>query len=118
MIPALAVAGTSFVMGILGWRVVALPHIPFEVGLAASLTVAILCGLYRPTITMTVTAGLAAVAGVAAAWLFVLLVDPRDPGENIGFAWFAIGVMTAGAAGLGRLVASLRVQDQKSPGHR
>ncbi len=118
ILPVLAIAGTAFLTAILGFRVVQLPHLPFEGGLAAILAIAILGGLYRPTLAMVTAAGFAAVAGVAAAWLVVLLVDPRDPGESILVAWFTIGLMTAGAAGVGRLVAPVDVGHRTSSGQR
>ncbi|MBA3797380.1 MAG: hypothetical protein WKF46_00870 [Candidatus Limnocylindrales bacterium] len=118
IIPVVAIAGTAFVSAILGLRVVGLPLLSMEAGVVAILGVAILCGLYRPTLAMLPAAGLAAVAGVAAAWLVVLSVDPRDAGENILISWFLMGVMTAGAAAAGRLVAAPTARQRKPSASR
>ncbi|MEJ7754171.1 MAG: hypothetical protein WKF38_03210, partial [Candidatus Limnocylindrales bacterium] len=67
IIPVVAIAGTAFVSAILGLRVVGLPLLSMEAGVVAILGVAIWCGLYRPTRARPPAAGLAAVAGVAAA---------------------------------------------------
>ncbi|MDQ3554382.1 MAG: hypothetical protein M3395_08235 [Chloroflexota bacterium] len=113
IVPFLAIAGTWFVTGILGLRVIALPDVPFEVGLVMNLGVALLIGMYRPTIATVAGAGPAAVVGVAAAWFAVLVVDPRSPGENILFYWSVFGLMTASAAAAGRLMSAPRARQRK-----
>jgi len=48
----------------------------------------------------------------------VLSVDPRDAGENILISWFLMGVMTAGAAAAGRLVAAPTARQRKPSASR